>query len=276
MTHIPIVLFGKDGMLGSALVEILKKKQELFAFSKKELDITDKKSVFRTIREIKPVYVINAAAYTKVDDCEKNKKQATDVNAQAVKHLALACKKYKSTLIHYSTDYVFNGLNPMGYKENELRDPINSYGISKAMGEEFIEKIHPQYCIIRTSWLFGRNGTNFVDTILHYSSKKSEISVVCDQKGCPTYTLDLARKTAIMLNGEYCGIFHITNSGSCTWSEFAEEIVKIKKVNTKIIHITSNELKRYAKRPQYSILKNTKTQPLRNWKEALKDYLKNE
>ena len=267
-----IVIFGADGMLGTALLKTFK-YHNVYAFNKKQIDITKKNAVFKKINKIKPNIVINAAAYTDVDGCEKNKKLAFDVNGKAVKTIAEACKKNNALLIHISTDYVFDG-KQKSYKENDKTNPINVYGKSKKLGEKYLMQTLDSYYLIRTSWLFGFNGKNFVDTILRLSKEEKELKVVNDQFGRPTYTEDLAKKIREVIERQKpFGIYHITNSGTCTWFQFAKKIIKLKKVSVKVTPIKSTQLNRTAIRPKYSVLLSTKLSPLRHWHYALKDYM---
>jgi dTDP-4-dehydrorhamnose reductase len=260
--NIKVIILGAGGMLGSDLCDVF---PDAIRFTHKELDITNKQLVINTIRENNPDLVINAAAYTKVDQAEDEQELAFDVNGYAPGYIAEGCSQIDANLIHYSTDYVFDGTTKE-YVESDKTNPINTYGKSKLLGEQEIAKYTDNYMIIRTSWLFGKNGKNFVDTMLRLSPQMETVRVVNDQFGKPTYTLDLARKTAEIIDMEP-GIYHITNDGTCSWYEFASAVIS----NT--IPCISAEYPTRAKRPQYSILANTKTEAMRHWKEALKDYL---
>jgi len=268
-----VVLLGAKGMLGFDLKEALA-DYELFAFDKDDFDIRDSKRANNCINRIKPDVVINSAAYTDVDDCETNKKLSFNVNGYAVGNLAKICNKINARLIHISTDYVFDGKNKKGYMESSNPSPINTYGKSKLLGEILLKKNAKKYFLIRTSWLYGKNGENFVNNILDKAKRVNILHVVNDQSGCPTYTKDLAEKiSSIFVASKNYGTYHITNSGHCSWFEFAGEILKIAKIKKKIIPISSSEINRPALRPKVSILLNTKVAPLRNWREALKEYL---
>lgn len=270
---IKVLVIGSRGMLGSDIAQEFK-EFELFAFDKDELDITRKDLLFRKFNEIKPYIVINCAAYTDVDGSEANKKTALQINAYGAKNVAEGCNKTNATLIHFSSDYVFDGNSKDGYKEDAKKNPISHYGYSKSLGEDFIQRSAKKYFIIRSSWLFGKNGNNFVEAILKKSNEK-EIKVVDDQIGSPTYTKDLAKATKELLVQKYdYGTYHITNSGYCSWFEFAKEILRLSNSKTKVIPITSEELGRLAKRPKCSILLNTKFKSkLPFWSVALKRYL---
>ena len=256
------VIFGAYGMLGHDLQQVF---PEAVLFGRADLDITDTAQVKRAIRETGPAVVINAAAYTDVDGCEDNVEHAYLVNCEALEHISRACRNMNARLIHFSTDYVFDGTR-QEYLESDDTNPINVYGRSKLLGEQNIMQHMDDYLIIRTSWLFGRHGRNFVDTMLDLSPGMDEVRVVDDQFGKPTYTADLAQKTAEII-GMGAGIYHITNEGVCSWYEFASAVIP------NIVSCSSDEFIRKAKRPKYSVLVNRKTEPMRHWKDALKDYL---
>jgi dTDP-4-dehydrorhamnose reductase len=256
-----VVIFGAFGMLGHALQQVFPEAQ----CKGHDLDITDDARVRTFLGDIKPAIVINAAAYTDVEGCEENRDHAFEVNGQAPGYIAEACHESGSLLVHYSTDYVFNGEKQI-YLETDLPDPINVYGASKLLGEQLIQKYTDNSLIIRTSWLFGSHGRNFVDTMLTLSRQVEQVKVVNDQFGRPTFTNDLAVKTRNLLEKEP-GIYHITNDGTCTWYEFAQAIIP------NAIPCSTDEFPKKATRPKYSVLMSTKTQPLRHWREALADYL---
>lgn len=267
-----IIVLGADGMLGTALKKILN-HSGVHNFNKSEVDITDKKSVFGKISQIKPSIVVNLAAYTNVDACESNQKTAFDVNAEGVKNIAEACKKNNSAMIHISTDYVFDGTKE-SYNEDDKTNPINIYGKSKELGEKYLIGTLNNYYLIRSSWMFGENGNNFVDTIVSLAKQKKVLRVVNDQYGRPTYTADLAKQIKDMAEMDIpFGIYHITNSNTCTWFEFASKIVEFAKIDCDVQPMPSSELGRPAKRPKYSVLENNKLKPLRSWQSALKEYM---
>jgi dTDP-4-dehydrorhamnose reductase len=260
---IKTVILGASGMLGTDLSGVFPNASK---FTHHDLDITNKQQVLKTIEAISPDFVINAAAYTNVDGCEDRQNLAFEVNGHAPGYIAQACSGIGAILVHFSTDYVFDG-SKREYVESDTTNPINVYGQSKLMGEQEIIKNTDNYRIIRTSWLFGVHGRNFVETMLNLSEEMDAVKVVNDQFGKPTYTTDLSKKTAEIINMGP-GIYHVTNEGVCSWYEFASAIIP----NT--VPCCSEEFIRKAKRPKYSILINTKTRPLRHWKDALDDYLK--
>jgi len=255
------LILGAYGMLGSALQKVFPNAE----LRGHDLDITEGDKVTSLIRELNPGLVINAAAYTDVDGCEDNRDLALAVNGESLVQIAQACNACGSCLIHFSTDYVFDGTKKV-YDENEKPHAINTYGKSKLLGEINIQKNMTNYRIIRTSWLFGKNGRNFVDTMIRLSAEMPWVSVVNDQFGKPTYTVDLARKTK-EIAGLDPGIYHITNEGICSWFEFAQAIIP------NAIPCSTSEFPRKAKRPAYSGLANTKTKPMRHWRNALNNYL---
>lgn len=256
------MIIGANGMLGTDLRSVF---PEAAALTHKDVDITDRDAVLAAIRKAAPDVVINAAAYTNVDGCEDEQEKAYAINGLGPAYLAEVCKEAGATLVHYSTDYVFDGTRKE-YVESDATNPISVYGRSKLAGEENIRYNMSDYRIIRTSWLFGRHGKNFVDTMLTLSKQMPTVKVVNDQIGKPTYTVDLARKTTEIISLP-AGIYHTTNEGVCSWFEFASAIIQ------NVVPCTTAEFHRKAKRPQYSVLKNTKTSPLRHWKEALSEYL---
>ena len=274
-----ILITGSSGMLGHDLNETLKDNHELILTTSKTLDITDEKQVRDIICEKKPDAVINAAAYTDVDGCEENQDIAYAVNGQGVRNLALACKEVNCPLVHISTDYIFNGKNNnRPWVEDDEIGPINVYGKSKLKGEEAILEILDKYFIVRTAWLYGINGKNFPRTMLELAQSHSEITVVYDEVGSPTYTLDLAHAISQLIETDYYGIYHITNSGCCSWCEFARYIFEVADADVNVIPVTASEFARPASRPSYSVLENKKWiengfEPLRSYKEAIKEYI---
>jgi len=228
-------------------------------------NITDEAAISTFILKQDPDLVINAAAYTDVDGCEDNREIAFKVNGEALEYIAKACDKTGAVLVHYSTDYVFNGSREE-YVESDTPSPINAYGESKLLGEKNIINCMDDYRIIRTSWLFGTHGNNFVKTMFTLSKNMDTVKVVNDQFGKPTYTKDLAQKTND-ITGLASGIYHITNEGVCSWYEFAAAIID------NAVPCSSDEFVRKAKRPEYSVLVNTKTTQMRHWESALNEYL---
>jgi len=265
-----IVVLGSHGMLGKDLIVALK-DQEVFGYDRHQCDVTNPHQVSETLRALTPDIVINAAAYTKVDDAEDHEAMCRSVNVDGTQHIVDACKKIGAALVQISTGYVFDGKKE-GYKEGDKKNPINAYGRSKADAED-IALSYPQTYLVRSSWLYGHHGKNFADTILEMAKSNDEIKIVSDQVGSPTYTKDLAQSIAELIQQPFYGIYHITNDGHCSWYQYAQAIVKIKGIGCEVIPVSTDELPRPAKRPASSILLNTKISPLRHWKLALQEYL---
>ena len=272
-----ILITGSNGMLGHDLCEVLD-SHELILTTSKTLDITDQSHVMDFICDIKPDIVINSAAYTDVDGCEENKDLAYSVNGDGVKNLALACREIDACLVHISTDYVFDGSATEPIAEDGQIGPISVYGKSKLMGEEAIQEILDKYFIVRTAWLYGINGKNFPKTMLELAENHSEITVVYDEVGTPTYTPDLAYGISELIETDYYGIYHLTNSGKCSWCEFSRYIFEIAEKDVNVVPVTAAEFARPAPRPSYSVLENKNWvehgfKPLRDYKEAIQEYI---
>ena len=250
---------------------------ELKAFTLSDFDITDLDKSVAAIRKFRPDYLIHTAAYTDVDGGEQSPDKAYLVNGIGTRNVTMACEEIRCPIIYISSDYVFDGSKNTPYNEWDMPNPINQYGLSKLLGEKFVASLTNRFYIVRTSWLYGKKGGNFVDTISRLLPERNEIEVVDDQIGSPTYTLDLANKLKELISKGY-GTYHITNSSYCSWYEFAAEIAKLQSSNAKIKPTTSDKFKRPARRPAFSVLNNTmlrleRIMELRPWKEALKDYL---
>jgi len=274
-----VLVFGARGMLGKDLVPALSVKHQVLGRDIEDLNIADQQRVQKEIETMRPQVVVNAAAYTDVDGCEGKRELAFSVNAEGARNIAAGCAASNARMIHLSTDYVFDGTSSAPYREEDPPNPLNVYGASKLQGERQIREVLENHLIIRTEWLFGRHGKNFVDTILRLAAQQEELRVVNDQRGAPTFTKDLSWAIEKLLEKEAKGILHITNSGSCTWFEFARQILKEKNIdNGSIVPISSAALTRPAKRPANSVLdfhrfENLVGQKMRTWEEALKEYL---
>ncbi|PRR70669.1 dTDP-4-dehydrorhamnose reductase [Neomoorella humiferrea] len=272
------LITGAGGMLGQAVTrEFQGRNHTVTALSHAWLDITDLAAVKQALVEYTPEVIINCAAYTKVDQAETDYEAAVQVNALGVRNLALACKETGAVLVHISTDYVFDGQKNEPWNIYDTRHPINAYGRSKYLGERFLETIAPRYYLVRTSWLFGPGGPNFVETILKLAREKETLTVVDDQWGCPTYTIDLARALAGLVASGCYGVYHITNQGATTWYRFAREILAAAGVKTNIKPVTTAAFPRPARRPAYSVLdpfplKETIGYLLPPWQDALMRY----
>jgi dTDP-4-dehydrorhamnose reductase len=282
------MLLGKNGMLGHELQTVLQDR-DYVAFDKDELDITDSEALKTKILDVRPDVLINATAYRDVNKAESEEEQANLVNGSAVGKMAKICRDFGITLVHYSTDYVFDGLKKDGYREDDQPNPLNAYGRSKLMGEQMIVDAmeaeyegeeqpgeEGKYFIIRTSYLFGKHGENLLSKMLTNASKTEKFKAVNDQWAKPTYALDLAQQTKWLLeSNEYeSGIYHITNSGVTNWYELARTLINDAGFISDVMEPCSMaDWPSPAKRPQYSVLLNTKLPEMRHWKEALKDYL---
>lgn len=272
-----ILILGAKGMLGCELAEAFsnKDKYELFLWDQNDLDITDQAAVEKKLKELNPEIIINSAAYTAVDQAESEEDLVYKVNGYAVGYLAQAAKDNSALLVHFSTDYVFDGQNHLGYKEDySVRNPATVYGKSKKLAEKMIEDINPRHYLIRTQWLFGANGKNFIETMLRLAEEGKDLKVVNDQFGSPTYAKDLAEKVREMVEeNRESGTYHVTNSGTCSWYDFALKIFEFTNMHPVLKPVKSEEFSTPAKRPTYSMLVNTKLSPLRPWENALGAYL---
>ncbi|KGG79735.1 spore coat protein [Caloranaerobacter azorensis H53214] len=274
-----ILITGADGMLGSDLQKVLKKDHELILGTIDIFDITDIDTTINFIKINKPDLVIHAAAYTDVDGCESNIDQAYRVNALGARNIAVGCNYTDAAMVYISTDYVFDGQKGNSYTEFDATNPLSVYGKSKLEGENFVKRICDRHYIVRTSWLFGKNGKNFITTMLKLAEIRDEISVVDDQVGSPTYTLDLAKAISQLIAKPTYGTFHITNSDYCSWYQFAKEIFEIAgKSKIRVNRISTEELNRPAPRPKYSVLNNycwhlQGYDKIRSYKEALREYI---
>lgn len=267
-----ILVTGARGMLAQDIYPILTKEgHNVIMTDRAALDITNEKTVNETVLKVKPDVIINCAAYTNVDKAEKEYEKAYDTNVAGAKNLAIAAEKINATLVHISTDYVFDGKKTTPYLITDEPNPINLYGKTKYLGEIEVQKHCKKHYIVRSSWLYGQHGKNFVETMINLAHKNIEIKVVNDQKGSPTWTIDLIYGILKILNMPY-GIYQLSNEGETTWYEFAKKIFELENLNVDLKPCSTDEYKRDAKRPKYSYMDNNKL--LRNWSEALKDYLK--
>jgi dTDP-4-dehydrorhamnose reductase len=277
-----ILVIGAKGMLGRELMGILYSsfsKDEVIGWDIEEMDVQKEDESVRKIATLRPMVVIHIAAYTDVDGCELNQEKAFAVNAEGTRHVALAASKCRAKMVYLSTDYVFDGEKREPYLESDPPRPLNVYGHSKLRGEQYVQEWVKDSLIIRTQWLYGPFGKNFVASILQQAREKEVLSIVDDQTGSPTYTGDLARAICELIQFDVRGIFHVANSDFCTWYTFGQAILKLSGVNrVKVLPISSRELDRPAARPSYSVLNCQKLKKetglaMRPWPEALKDYL---
>jgi len=279
---------GSEGMLGSALMRALPSAGILsegtdIRSKVNKANIANKEEIKNVVAAIKPDIIIHAAAYTDVDGCEIDPEKADSINADGTKNISEASKDIDAFLIYISTDFVFDGTKDKPYTEKDLTAPINVYGKSKLKGENFIRDIINTHLVIRTSWLFGSGGRNFVDTIIQKASTEHILKVVDDQKGTPTYVEDLALAISGLISQnaitQVLGVLNITNSGACSWHEFAREIIREKGLEPVSIEpIKSKDIERKAKRPEYSVLDNKLFaevcgKKLPSWQNGLSRYL---
>ena len=272
-----ILITGANGMLGTDLVSQLT-EHSLLALTQDDLDITDRTATMTIVKEHRPEVIINAAAYTNVDLCEDVIDEAYRVNALGPRNLAIAASAVGASLVQISTDYVFSGDQPDARREYDETSPVSIYGKSKLAGEIAVRQHNANHFIVRTAWLYGLYGKNFVTTMLRLANERGEISVVNDQIGSPTYTVDLAKAIASLIKTDAYGTYHLSNAGVCSWYDFAKAIFELANVDVKVQPITSDQLERKAKRPSYSVLDNQMWRlqgfaPLRDYQEALADYL---
>lgn len=279
-----IALIGADGQLGTDLFALLKAQNDVKPLYYPDFDITRYEEIERILSKLNPEIVINTAAFNKVDECEKEPTKAFDLNTFAVRNLAQICKELDFDLIHFSSDYVFNGEKGAPYVEDDTPNPLNAYGVSKLAGEYFIQSILERFFLIRTCGLYGEagcwgKGYNFVDTMISLAKKGETIHVVDDQWITPTSTQELAERVGELLQTKSYGLYHLTNEGSCTWFEFASQIFSYLHLDPQLSPVDSKTFGSLARRPSYSVLENKKAKKINltefsSWKIALKDYLK--
>ena len=274
-----ILILGHRGMLGSDLMLRMMVAHDVTGKDVGDFDITVEDDCGRVIAECSPDVVINAAAYTNVDGSETDRDRCFAVNAVGVKNIALACRGKGIRIVHFSTDYIFDGRKKTPYLEEDEPAPLNVYGASKLEGERFLQAFSDRWLLIRTAWLYGRNGKNFVKTILEKAAAVKTLDVVDDQIGAPTYSWDLAAAVQLLIEGGHEGLFHLTNRGRCSWHEFACKILQYAGMNDVTVRpIPSADLARPAVRPAWSVLSSRKFseetgKTMRFWQIALQDYL---
>ncbi len=271
-----IAIFGATGLLGKALMREWK-DDEITGFGSADGDIRDEKQVLNLVQHARPDWIVLAAAYTDVDACESNHDLAFDVNCRGAVNVARAAKQQSARLLFLSTDYVFDGTKTTPYATDDPRAPRSVYGQSKAKAEVQLGEILPECCVVRTSWLFGPGGKCFPDTILKLAASRPELEVVGDQRGSPTYSIDLARAIIQLCLQQGSGIVHVTNRGECSWYEFAREIIAGAGLQTVVRETTSDKFVRPAARPKYSVLSPESLKDrgiaMPDWQDALRRYL---
>jgi dTDP-4-dehydrorhamnose reductase len=277
-----VTIFGASGLLGKDLLskDLMPEwsGDVLTGLSSRDADIRDAQHVRQVVRETHPDWIVLAAAYTDVDGCESNSELAFAVNRDGAVNVAAAAKEFGSRLLFLSSDYVFDGKNTKPYETGDARNPQSVYGRTKAEAEIKLLELMPDCCIARTSWLFGAGGKCFPDTILKLVASRPALDVVDDQRGCPTYAVDLARAITQLCRKNASGIVHVNNAGDCTWFEFAKEIVRSAGLPTTVRPVSSQQMARPAPRPAYSVLSPARLQTLGiempSWQDALRRYLK--
>lgn len=277
-----IAIIGCNGQLGSDLCHVLS-NHEIIPLNHNNIEIIDDKQTFSTLEQIKPQIVLNTAAFHNVPKCETHTKQAMSVNIGGPANLAKACSRLKIQLVHFSTDYVFNGEKNTPYLEEDNADPLNFYGLTKRSGEQVIPIYHDNYKIVRISGIYGKTpcrakGSNFVLTMLKLAKEKKELKVVSDETANPTYTVDIANQISQLVLRPDTGIFHISNAGQCSWFEFTKAIFNLTNNPIPIIPIQAAQFPSSVKRPRYTVLENKRTKDLdiynmRHWKDSLKEYI---
>jgi dTDP-4-dehydrorhamnose reductase len=274
-----VLVAGAAGMLANDLVPCLQQRgHDVVAPSESDLDITRLHAVTKWTGDRRPEVVINCAAYTNVDQAEREEPVANLINGLAVQNLCLACQENDIPLVHFSTDYVFDGTKNGPYTIHDHPNPINAYGRTKLLGEKYVLWLLDRFYLVRTSWLFGLHGNNFVETMLKLATKQTQVSVVNDQKGCPTWTQHFSEAVVSLIESGRYGVYHATNSGPTTWFDYAHEIFRLAGTATEVRPITSEQSPMAAVRPMNSVLDpfplpEVIGREMPPWQEAVKEYL---
>jgi dTDP-4-dehydrorhamnose reductase len=274
-----ILVTGYNGQLGYDVVRVGKEKGfEMIGTGRSELDITSKQSVHDFVLNLKPDAIIHCAAYTAVDKAEDDQDTCWSVNVDGTKYLAAAAKKVNAKFMYISTDYVFDGKGTTPFKETDTPNPVGYYGLTKYEGEKVVQSLLEEWYIIRISWVFGINGNNFIKTMLRLGESRDQLTVVNDQFGSPTYTLDLAKLLIEMIQTEKYGIYHASNEGFTTWADFAKEVFSQAGLTVNVEGIPTDEYPTRAVRPKNSRMSKQKLvdngfSPLPTWQDALQRYL---
>ncbi|WP_040952379.1 dTDP-4-dehydrorhamnose reductase [Gorillibacterium massiliense] len=274
-----ILVTGANGQLGHDLVKLFAGKYEIHGLGREHLDITNEEQCNRIISDLRPEVIIHSAAYTAVDKAESEEDLAYKINAFGTRNVAVAAEKVGAKLCYISTDYVFDGAGGNPYREYDNTNPQSVYGKSKRAGEQLVQTLSSRYFIVRTSWVYGLYGANFVKTMLKLAQDRDSLKVVSDQLGSPTYTVDLAHFLEQLVQTERYSIYHASNSGICSWFEFARAIFEESGLKTQVVPCTTEEFPRPAPRPQYSVMEHLAIRTngfvdLRPWREGLRAFLK--
>ena len=274
-----VLVTGAAGMLARDLVPSLQKRgHKASAPPESDLDITDIAAIRRWASNSSPEVIINCAAYTKVDQAEREEPVATVINGLAVQNLCLVCQEADIPLVHFSTDYVFDGNKAGPYTIYDHPNPVNAYGRTKLLGEKYVLWLLKRFYLVRTSWLFGLHGANFIEAMLNLAKKQQQVSVVDDQRGCPTWTQHLSEAVVALIESGRYGVYHATNSGPTTWHEYAREIFRLAGTGTQVLPITSDQFPTAATRPKNSVLDpfplaEVIGRQMPTWQDALRQYL---
>ncbi len=273
-----IIVFGKNGQVGSALCRLLDSAHEVIALDKEELDLCDSAAINECIVSRSPDWVVNCSAYTAVDNAEADLELAQQLNEIAPAEMAAACEQMGAAFLHYSTDYVFDGNATVPYLENDKPNPKSVYGITKLAGERAVMAACPTTIILRTAWVYSKEGKNFVNTMLRLATQHDQLTVVADQFGSPTLASDLAEASVAIISSqpqaEAAGIYHATGKGATNWHEFASEIFRLRGLTVEVIPVTTEQYPTAAPRPAYSVLCNDKLKAnfgieLPDWQQSL-------
>jgi len=273
-----ILITGATGMVGRALTRRLTERGPVLPLSREQLDVSDAAAVEDAVAKYRPHVIAHLGAWTDVDGCELDPAKAQRVNALGTEHVARSAARHNARMLYVSTDYVFDGTATAPIAEDTSTSPINAYGQSKLGGELAVRKLLTDYYIVRTSWVFGEGGKNFVDTVARLVEEKDAIDMVDDQVGCPTYAPDLAGALERILDDRDYGTYHVTNDAECSWYMLAQDIAKILGSDTLLRPVSSDQFPRPARRPRYSVLGNYRLHHIlgyrmRPWREAVREYL---
>jgi len=279
-----VAVIGSTGQLGQDLMRVF--GEEAVGFAHEDLDVTDEESVASAVRSAEPDWVLNTAAFHRVDDCETNPTLTFATNATGALNVARAAAAVGSGVAFFSSDYVFGGQNrgrDNPYEEEDAPHPLSVYGVSKVAGEQLVMQANPRHLVVRSAGLYGtatsRKGWTFPELMLNKARNEGVLRVVTDQVLSPTFTADLAGKTKELIEQDAVGLFHLTNAGECSWFEFAQGALELAGVEAKMEQISTEQMNQRARRPPYSALDTTRLEavglePLRPWEEALNDYLR--
>jgi len=273
-----VLIIGGTGLLGAELKQVWHDDDHVLCIGCPDIDIRDPQATRQLVCDFGPQWIVMAAAYTDVDGCERDQLAAYEINTAGAGTVARLAREFGSRLMYISTDYVFDGTGQSPYEPDDPIKPLGVYGLTKAGGELAVRTFVPAACILRTAWLFGRGGKCFPDTILKLAESRAELSVVADQRGCPTYNRHLAAAIARLVKAGVQGILHVTNSGDCTWHELACEALRLAgRSNVRVHPITTEESNRAAPRPKFSVLSGSRLRlygvEMPSWQEALAEYV---